>query len=97
MIINKIIFKSYKKIINNSIKNNFINDHSDNIKIIKNIVTDFYNNNKNEYEEAQITIDNIKELFDYTSDCILNFMYNYYNKHDIELYFILMKSIENNL
>lgn len=94
-------FLSYRKIINNSIKTNFHNDDNNSIKIIKNIISDFHIKNGiiNESEKKDILqiIDNIEELFDYTSSCILNIMYDNYQKYDIDLYFILTELIESNL
>ncbi|CRF35090.1 hypothetical protein BRSU_2425 [Brachyspira suanatina] len=92
---NKDNFLSYKNIINNAVKDNF--DNSDKITTVRNIITNFDIINDSEIEYAKKIIDDIDELFSYTSESILNTMHYYYKKKDIELYFILMKIIENNL
>ncbi|WP_300368265.1 CDC27 family protein [Brachyspira sp.] len=92
-------FLSYRKIINNSVKNNFDNTHFN--KIIKNIVSDFDIQygiiDIRDKKDTLKMINNIEEIFDYTSACILNSMYSCYQKHDIELYLILMELMVNNL
>lgn len=88
-------FLSYKNIINNAVKDNFYKPN--NITSLTNIISDFESISNEEIKYAAKMIDDIEALFDYTSDCILNAMYYYHKKQDIELYFILMKLIENNL
>ena len=88
-------FLSYRNIINNAVKDDF--DNTDKITTIKNIITNFDIISDLEIEYAKKVIDDIEELFNYISECVLNAMHYYYNKKDIELYFILMKIIENNL
>ena len=60
---------------------------SDNIKKIS----------KYDKENIKRIVDNIENAFEYTSVCILNLMKSYYKNYDIELYFILMKLMENYL
>ena len=92
-------YLSYRNIINNAIKDNF--DNSSKITTVRNIITDYNIENgvinDLEIEYAKKVIDDIEELFNYISTCILNTMHYYYRKKDIELYLILMKIIENNL
>lgn len=90
-------FLSYKNIIENTLNENFTNDNK--ISIIKNITPNFYDDYKIKSNEKHIkeTIKNIEELFQYISECILNSMQNYYNKYDIELYYILMNLIATHL
>ena len=51
----------------------------------------------NDKENIKRIVDNIENAFEYTSVCILNLMKSYYKNYDIELYFILMKLMENYL
>ena len=51
----------------------------------------------NDVEGIKKIVDHIDELFNYTSISILKFMQSYYQKYDIELYFILMRLIETYL
>lgn len=92
-------YLSYRNIINNAIKDNF--DNTGKITTVRNIITNFNIKNgvinDSEIEYAKKVIDDIEELFSYTSECILNTMHYYYRKKDIELYLILMNIIENNL
>ncbi|ELV06979.1 hypothetical protein H263_01035, partial [Brachyspira hampsonii 30599] len=88
-------FLSYRNIINNAVKDNFNN--SGKITTVKNIITNFDVISDAEIKDAEKVIDDIEELFNYTSECILNTMHYYYRKKDIELYLILMRIIENNL
>ncbi|PTY41425.1 tetratricopeptide repeat protein [Brachyspira hampsonii] len=88
-------FLSYRNIINNAVKDNF--DNSSKITVVKNIITNFDIISDTEIKNAKKLIDDIEELFNYTSECILNTMHYYYRKKDIELYLILMRIIENNL
>lgn len=88
-------YLSYRNIINNAVKDNF--DNTNKITTIRNIITNFDIISDLEMEYAKKVIDDIEELFNHTSESILNTMHYYYKKKDIELYFILMKIIEDNL
>ena len=86
-------FVSYQNIIENVLKDNFVNDNK--ITIIKNITPNFYDDNEIKLNEENIKkmICNIENLFSCISDSILNSMRHYYEQYDIELYYILINLI----
>ena len=87
-------FLSYQNIIENTLKEHFINN--DKITIIKDIVPNLYDSDQIKLNEENIKkiINNIDELFYYISNCILNSMQNYYEQYDIELYYILLNMLK---
>ncbi|ADG71235.1 tetratricopeptide repeat protein [Brachyspira murdochii] len=76
-------FLYYKDIVGKAVRLDFNKDKEvvQYLKIIDN------------YDTIIMAIDNIESLFNYTSLSVLQFMEYYYQRYDIELYFILMNLI----